>query len=150
MPTIDPNDYGDAGTIGDEPIAEQRHDPGLSPPGSPGWTALQQRIGMDADAEEDRHVRAQKQAAARINALNGAIQAEADEHRKELAKAAAAQQIELDTALGCLDPAVAQTVRMQAYLRAIDAGHGSRAERQIHADQLALKLARYMVEGRAE
>lgn len=160
MPTIDPNDFADAGSMGltDADLANYNppvvtvtnKDPGLNPPGSPGWTALQQRIGLDADAEEDRHVRAQKTAQARLNALNGAIQAEANEHQRELTKAAAAQQLELETALGCLEPAVAQTVRMHAYLRAMDAGHGSRQERQIHADQLALKIAKYLVEGRAE
>lgn len=154
MPTIDPNEFDDAGALtkGDNAHADmyddRPYDPALHPPGSAKWAEHQTR--MDEETLEDRHARSVKRGMAKIDQANREMNEAADIHRQELARAAAEKQTKLQAMLDMLGEVEGRNVRMTAYLRALDAGHGSTAERQLHADQLCLRLCTYMIEGRAE
>ena len=163
MPTIDPSEFSDAGHyVPSKPQADalidltNLDDENLHPQGSPGWALLQEeRAARKGTApvqeqDEDRQRTAEQRAKAKHAAANAAFQIEAQQHKEAMAQAAAEKQSELETVLGCMDEHEARAVRMQAYLRALDAGHGNQRERQLHADTLALKIANYMVTGRAE
>jgi hypothetical protein len=158
-PTIDPAEFSDHGAyVPTRPVIDPAElkdldDVNLHPPGSAGW-ALRQEQGQSAELptpieEEDRARTAEQKAKAKMAQANQQFIADAQEHQQSMAKAAAEKQTELETLLGIMDEHEARAVRMQAYLRALDAGHGNQRERQLHADTLALKLADYMVNGRA-
>lgn len=157
MPTIDPAEFSDAGLMPAGALGDDNLDDlNLHPPGSPGWQIRQEEKASRGEAQpvpqqqEDMLRSAEAKAKARHAAANARFQQEAELHKQEMAKMAALKQSELETLLGVMDEQEARSVRLQAYLRALDAGHGSQRERQLHADTLALRLARYMVEGRAE
>lgn len=133
--TIDPAEF-------DEPAVPRNVDAMV--PGSAAWAEAQ--VHADTETQEDRANRAQRLAQARIAAANARINEEAEAHKTELAKAAAEKQLELKALMDLLEPEEGRRVRMEAYLRAMDAGHGSQRERQLHANDLAFRIAKFMVE----
>jgi hypothetical protein len=163
MPMIDPAEFSDAGlsdnrapgALGDTPIDDSNlDDPELHPPGSPGWARRQAEIkrppSADSMDDEDRFRAADRRARAKIAENNRLMHEQAELHQQELMRVAATAQVDLKTLLDILGEPMAMRIRMEAYLRALDRGHGNARERQLDADTLSLRIARYCVEGRAE
>jgi hypothetical protein len=151
--TIDPAEFEEGGMLyrgtGMHIEEDTRpFDPAIHPPGSAKWAEHQ--ATLDAEGDEDRFTKSLRKAKSKIDAANAAIVKEAELHRQEVAKEAAKKQSDLETLLGLMEETEARRVRMEAYLRALDAAIGTQWERQLFADTLCLRIARYMIDRRAD
>jgi len=101
---------------------------------------------MEEREERDRLQKAEimrKQDEARA-----AAEAERREHLSALELEAVQRQDELGALLGLLDDAEQRQVRMHAYMHVLNSDWGSPSDLQAHVDNITLRLARFMVEGK--
>lgn len=103
---------------------------------------------MDAKAkDEDRRAKAEAEAKKRLDDARAASEAERQAHLKTMATEAEKSKSELDTVLEELKEPERRTIRLEAYRQVLsgeyDAGH-----LQARVDDMALRLARYVLSGK--
>ena len=103
---------------------------------------------LTTEEREDRDRRVREKVRAKQQADRDQAAKDRAEHEAEVAQRAEEGKSELQKMLGRLDESEQRQVRLAAYTHILNGGWGTPNNLQEGVDQMCLRLARYVVEGR--